>query len=332
LRYGLRQAWERVDDTRPDDADLRRPRRAVRPPGPAEAPRLVPGARGRRGPVRGPAGGGRPPARPAARRQPAPFPQAVRVVRRGAALAGRAGVCGQPQAELPPGQGAATPGDGAAEGRRRAPRGDTLSGAAPSGRRRPDRAAARGARGDLRPRPPGAARGGRTRAAATAAPAGPAAAGACADAETAPPATAGRGRGAAGPAAARAPSAARPPPQERGRAAAAGQPGDPGRAVRLAVAPRAGPGGLRPAPPLPPAGVAAVTELAFEDPCVLFALARESAPFRREFRPNQRFPGAPCRARFCGPAWLPVLVVETGVGTANTERALDWLLGRPRLC
>jgi adenosylhomocysteine nucleosidase len=74
-----------------------------------------------------------------------------------------------------------------------------------------------------------------------------------------------------------------------------------------------------------------VTELAFEDPCVLFALGRESAPFRREFRPHQRFPGAPCRARFCGPAWLPVLVVETGVGTARAGRALDWLLGRPRL-
>jgi adenosylhomocysteine nucleosidase len=77
--------------------------------------------------------------------------------------------------------------------------------------------------------------------------------------------------------------------------------------------------------------VVAVTELAFDDPCVLFALGRESAPFRREFRPHQRFPGAPCRARFCGPAWLPVLVVETGMGTANTGRALDWLLGRPLL-
>ncbi len=74
-----------------------------------------------------------------------------------------------------------------------------------------------------------------------------------------------------------------------------------------------------------------MTELAFDDPCVLFALARESGPFRREFRPQQTFPGAPCRARFCGPAWLSVLVVETGMGTAHTERALDWLLGRPLL-
>ena len=74
-----------------------------------------------------------------------------------------------------------------------------------------------------------------------------------------------------------------------------------------------------------------MTELAFEDPCVLFALGRESGPFRRTFRPQQRFAGAPCRARFCGPAWLSVLVVETGMGTANTRRALDWLLGRPLL-
>jgi adenosylhomocysteine nucleosidase len=74
-----------------------------------------------------------------------------------------------------------------------------------------------------------------------------------------------------------------------------------------------------------------VTELAFADPCVLFALGRESGPFRREFRPQQRFPGAPCRARFCGPAWLSVLVVETGMGTAHMQWALDWLLGRPLL-
>jgi adenosylhomocysteine nucleosidase len=71
------------------------------------------------------------------------------------------------------------------------------------------------------------------------------------------------------------------------------------------------------------------TPLLFEDPCVVFALARESKAFRREFRPTQRFQGAPCSARFCGPAWLSVLVVETGVGRTATEQALDWLLGRP---
>jgi adenosylhomocysteine nucleosidase len=74
-----------------------------------------------------------------------------------------------------------------------------------------------------------------------------------------------------------------------------------------------------------------VTELTFDDPCILFALRRESGPFRRTFRPQQRFPGAPCPARFCGPAWLSVLAVETGMGRDRTEKALDWILGRPLL-
>lgn len=73
-----------------------------------------------------------------------------------------------------------------------------------------------------------------------------------------------------------------------------------------------------------------VNPLRLDDPCILFALRRESAPFRREFRPQQAFPGAPCWARFCGPAWLSVLVIETGVGQANVGRALDWLLAGPK--
>jgi adenosylhomocysteine nucleosidase len=74
-----------------------------------------------------------------------------------------------------------------------------------------------------------------------------------------------------------------------------------------------------------------VTELAFDDPCVVFALSRESAAFRREFRPHQRFPGSPCRARFCGPPWLTVLVLETGVGSAPTDKALEWMFEQPKL-
>jgi hypothetical protein len=74
-----------------------------------------------------------------------------------------------------------------------------------------------------------------------------------------------------------------------------------------------------------------VTELAFDDPCVVFALGREAVYFRREFRPHQRFPGAPCPAHFCGPSWLTVLVLETGVGPAAMERALGWALGGPDL-
>jgi adenosylhomocysteine nucleosidase len=73
-----------------------------------------------------------------------------------------------------------------------------------------------------------------------------------------------------------------------------------------------------------------MTALFFDDPCVLFAMRRESAPFCREFRPQQGFPGSPCRARFCGPTWLTVLVVETGIGREPTQRALDWLLSAPR--
>jgi adenosylhomocysteine nucleosidase len=74
-----------------------------------------------------------------------------------------------------------------------------------------------------------------------------------------------------------------------------------------------------------------MTDLDFDDPCLLFALGRESQAFRREFRPTQQFPGAPCWARFCGPAWLSVLVLETGVGAVRTERTLKWLLNVPKL-
>ncbi len=72
-----------------------------------------------------------------------------------------------------------------------------------------------------------------------------------------------------------------------------------------------------------------MSDLAFDDPCIAFALRREAQPFLEEFHPNQRFPGAPCRARFCGPAWLPVLVLETGVGQRRAEDALNWVLGQP---
>jgi nucleoside phosphorylase len=74
-----------------------------------------------------------------------------------------------------------------------------------------------------------------------------------------------------------------------------------------------------------------MNEIAITDPCVLFALQREAGAFLQEFRPQQRFPGAPCRARFCGPEWLTVLVVETGIGKDRTEEALRWLLSEPLL-
>lgn len=74
-----------------------------------------------------------------------------------------------------------------------------------------------------------------------------------------------------------------------------------------------------------------MSELQFADPCVIFALGREARDFRREFRPHLAFPGGPCIAHFCGPAWLSVLVVETGVGSARMAASLEWLLRAPRL-
>ena len=73
-----------------------------------------------------------------------------------------------------------------------------------------------------------------------------------------------------------------------------------------------------------------MSHLCFDDPCILFALKRERVPFCREFRPNLWFPGAPCWARFCGPEWLSVLAVETGVGQASVAGVLDWLLAKPK--
>jgi nucleoside phosphorylase len=73
------------------------------------------------------------------------------------------------------------------------------------------------------------------------------------------------------------------------------------------------------------------------DPCVVFALRRESMYFRRAFPIRRRFPGAPCLAQF---RQLPgdefhrsrqsVVMLETGVGAAATTTALSWCLSRPR--
>jgi Phosphorylase superfamily len=74
-----------------------------------------------------------------------------------------------------------------------------------------------------------------------------------------------------------------------------------------------------------------LNDIVITDPCLIFALRREARAFLQEFRPQQRFPGAPCRARFCGPEWLTVLVLETGIGRKPTEEALRWLFSRPTL-
>ncbi len=72
-----------------------------------------------------------------------------------------------------------------------------------------------------------------------------------------------------------------------------------------------------------------MTPILPDDPCILFALRRERAPFCRAYRPRRRFPDAPCWARFCRQDSRHCLVVETGVGQANVGRTLDWLLASP---
>ena len=74
-----------------------------------------------------------------------------------------------------------------------------------------------------------------------------------------------------------------------------------------------------------------MSRLCIDDPCVFFAMGRESRGFRALFPPTQRFPGAPVWARFCGPSWLPVLVVETGIGPEAAEKAVNWVLSKPKM-
>src|SRR5262245_19467556 len=85
--------------------------------------------------------------------------------------------------------------------------------------------------------------------------------------------------------------------------------------------PSRGHSGLAHRDSLVPQGRLAMNELTFDDPCLLFALHQEAREFLREFHPQQRFPGAPCPARFCGPSWLPVLVLETGTTSDGVEAA-----------
>jgi adenosylhomocysteine nucleosidase len=62
---------------------------------------------------------------------------------------------------------------------------------------------------------------------------------------------------------------------------------------------------------------------------VLFPLQREMTAFLRQFPAQERFVDAPCWASFCGPSWLNVLAVRTGMGHAATEYVLAWLEQRP---
>lgn len=73
-----------------------------------------------------------------------------------------------------------------------------------------------------------------------------------------------------------------------------------------------------------------VNELQFDDPCILFAMHREAQAFYRQFPRTERFPDARFRASFCGPSWLSVLVLETGIGAEAMKRAVSWVLSKPR--
>ena len=74
-----------------------------------------------------------------------------------------------------------------------------------------------------------------------------------------------------------------------------------------------------------------MTDVAFTDPCLLFALTRESRGLPRDFQARERVAGASVRAFFCGPAWLSILVVETGVGAHRIQKAMDWLVSKPTI-
>jgi nucleoside phosphorylase len=71
-------------------------------------------------------------------------------------------------------------------------------------------------------------------------------------------------------------------------------------------------------------------DIAITNPCLVFALRRESMYFRRDYPFQQRFPGAPCLTQFRGPAAQTVLMLETGVGATAMETALHWCLSSPR--
>ena len=62
--------------------------------------------------------------------------------------------------------------------------------------------------------------------------------------------------------------------------------------------------------------------------CLLYPV--KPRPFCGNFHLNSRIPEAPCWAQFCGPSWLSVLVLQTGMGRECVEKALAWLDGAPR--
>jgi adenosylhomocysteine nucleosidase len=66
-------------------------------------------------------------------------------------------------------------------------------------------------------------------------------------------------------------------------------------------------------------------------PCIVFAVSREAMCFRRLWPRRRPFPVAPVPAAFHGDESRTVLVVETGIGPAATDKALAWLLSGPMI-
>jgi adenosylhomocysteine nucleosidase len=73
-----------------------------------------------------------------------------------------------------------------------------------------------------------------------------------------------------------------------------------------------------------------IAAVAITDPCLVFALRRESMFFRRSHAYQQAAPGAPCRAQFRGLSSQTILMLETGLGARAMEAALAWCLNSPR--
>src|SRR5947209_409183 len=73
-----------------------------------------------------------------------------------------------------------------------------------------------------------------------------------------------------------------------------------------------------------------MSDTSISNPCVLFALGRESQFFRQDHKPHRRFIGAPCWSSFCGSSPSPILVMHIGMGPQAAKVAIDWVLSKPK--
>ncbi len=68
-----------------------------------------------------------------------------------------------------------------------------------------------------------------------------------------------------------------------------------------------------------------------DDPCLVFALAREERPFRKHFSSRQALARHPGFHHLSGPACPAVTTLITGVGQQRMRQALGWLLSQPAI-